>query len=206
MAGNFITIEGIDGSGKTTQAGRIADWLKARTGRATIHTFEPGGWPDGKTFREMILSRNFCAMSELLLFLADRSEHVYRVILPALRQNVNVICERWNESTLAYQAGGHELNPSQVRRIISACNFPEPEIKIFLDIPPEIAVERIKSRGNHNDKFESEGLALMRTAAKFYRLLADDMRMIRINCDGLSEDDVFSEIIKALEANLWRSR
>ena len=208
MAGKFITIEGIDGSGKTTQAGRIADWLKTRTGRETIRTFEPGGWDDGESFREIILHRNFCAMSELLLFLADRSEHVNRVILPALRQNVNVICERWNESTLAYQAGGHELNPSQVRRIISACSFPEPDMKIFLDIPPEIAVERITSRGNRHDKFESEGLILMRNVAKFYRLLADENpgNFAVIRCEGLSEDDVFAEIIKTLEANLWRSR
>ena len=75
-------------------------------------------------------------------------------------------------------------------------------MKIFLDIPPELAIERITSRGNRHDKFESEGLALMKNVAKFYRLLADDMRMIRINCDGLSEDDVFKEIITVLEVRL----
>ncbi len=204
MAGKFITIEGIDGSGKSTQAGRIAEWLEERTGRKTIRTFEPGGWPDGESYREIILHRKFCALSELLLFLADRSEHVNRVILPALRQNVNVICERWNESTMAYQAGGHELNPSQVKRIITACNFPEPDVKILLDISPELAVNRIKSRGNQSDKFEAEGLTLMKTVAKFYRLIAEDGRenFAVINCDNMTEDDVFKEIITVLEVRL----
>ena len=205
MAGKFITIEGIDGSGKTTQAGRIAQWLEVRTGRETIRTFEPGGWEDGESFREIILHRKFCALSELLLFLADRSEHVNRVILPALLEGKNVVCERWNVSTMAYQAGGHELDPLQVGRIISACDFPEPDAKIFLDIPPELAIERIKSRANH-DKFESEGLALMNRVAKSYRLFSDDMRMTRINCAGLSEDDVFDAVILSLEENLWQSR
>lgn len=208
MAGIFITLEGIDGSGKSTQAGRIAEWLKARTGRETIRTFEPGGWPDGASLREIILGRKFCALSELLLFLADRSEHVNRVILPALRQGCNVICERWNESTLAYQSGGHELNASQVKRIISSCNFPEPDVKILLDISPELAVERIKSRGNRNDKFEEEGLRLMRAVAGFYRLIAEEQpgKFAVIHCDNMTEDDIFTGITTVLETRLWQSR
>ncbi len=207
MAGKFITLEGIDGSGKSTQAGRIAEWLSVRTGQETLRTYEPGGWDEGESLREMILHGKFCAMSELLLFLADRSEHVNRVILPALRQNVNVICERWNESTMAYQAGGHELNPSQVKRIITACNFPEPDVKIFLDIPPELAIERIRSR-KKSDKFESEGLTLMRRVSECYRQIADEQpgKFVVLHCGGLTEDDVFTEITKVLEAHLWRYR
>ena len=205
----FITLEGIDGCGKSTQSAKLAEWLEANTGHHTIRTFEPGGWPDGKSFRDFILGgKNFSAMSELLMFLADRSEHVNRVILPALRQGCNVICERWNESTMAYQAGGHELNPSQVRRIIRACNFPEPNAKIFLDISPETAVERIKLRGGKGDKFEDEGLPLLRSVAKFYRLLAEDdkERFIRIQCDGMDEAEVFTAVTSRLEGHLWRSR
>ncbi len=207
MAGKFITLEGIDGSGKSTQAVKIAKWLSERTGQETIRTFEPGGWDDGESFREIILHRNFCAMSELLLFLADRSEHVNRVILPALRQNVNVICERWNESTMAYQAGGHELSPSQVKRIITACNFPEPDVKIFLDIPPELAIERIKFRKS-SDKFESEGLTLMRRVSECYRHIAYEQpgKFVMISCGGLTEDDVYTEITNVLEAHLWQYR
>ena len=204
----FITLEGIDGSGKSTQSAKLAEWLEDRTGHRTIRTFEPGGWPEGKSFRELILDGNFCDMSELLLFLADRSEHVSRVILPALRQGCNVVCERWNESTLAYQAGGHELNISHIRRIIRACNFPEPNMKILLDLPPEQAMKRVIERGNKGDKFEAEGLPLMRRVADFYRLIAEDDRdkFIRVQCGGLTEDEVFRAITSSVEARIWRSR
>ena len=109
---------------------------------------------------------------------------------------------------MAYQAGGHELNPSQVKRIITACNFPEPEVKILLDIPPETAIERIKSRGNKTDRFEEEGLPFMRAVSKFYRLIAEDQKdkFIRIQCGGMTEDEVFSELASRLEGCLWRYR
>ncbi len=204
MKALFITLEGIDGSGKSTQAKKIAEWLENFTGRKTICTFEPGGWEGGRTLREFILgSKDYNALSELLLFLADRSEHVEKVILPALNSGHNVICERYNASTMAYQSGGHKLELSHVKRIISACNFPEPDAKIFLDLTPEIAFERMKSRKNLNDKseddkFESEGLALMRSVAKFYRESSESF--IAVNCDKLSEHEVFNEIISRLEA------
>lgn len=203
MAGIFITLEGIDGSGKSTQSLRLAEWLKHRTGNDTIRTFEPGGWPEGESLRNFILSgAKFSAMSELLLFLADRAEHVNRVILPSLRQGCNVICERWNESTIAYQAGGHDLNPGHVKRIISACNFPEPDIKILLDIPPEKAIDRIKS--HKPDRFESEGLPLMRRVSEAYRRMADDEpdRFISVNCGDMTENEVFHAIASRLEAFL----
>ncbi|MBQ9574947.1 MAG: dTMP kinase [Synergistaceae bacterium] len=202
MTGKFITIEGIDGSGKTTQSQRIASWLEERTGHKSIRTFEPGGWPDGEKLRGYILGHEMSAMTELLMFLADRSEHVNRVILPSLRQGHNVICERWNESTLAYQSGGHELNISQVERIIYACNFPEPDVKILLDVPPETAFKRVKARGNKNDKFEAEGLNLMKRVSESYRRIADSQpqKFIRIPCVNMSEDEVFRAVILRLEA------
>lgn len=202
MAGKFITIEGIDGCGKSTQSGRIASWLEERTGRKSVLTFEPGGWPEGQGLRAYILGHDMSAMTELLMFLADRAEHVNRVILPSLRQGHNVICERWNESTLAYQSGGHELNISQVERIIHACNFPEPDVKILLDVPPETAFKRMKARGNQNDKFEAEGLTLMKRVAESYRSVADSQpeKFIRIPCGEMSEDEVFGAVISRLEA------
>ncbi len=205
----FITMEGIDGCGKSTQSARLAEWLEAETGRKTIRTYEPGGWPEGDSLREFILrGKKLGDMTELLLFLADRAEHVKRVILPSLRQGLNVICERYNDSTLAYQSSGQELNPAHVRRIIRSCNFPEPNVKILMDISPEIAMSRVKSRSSNPDKFEAEGLPLMRTVSSFYRLIAEDQKekYIVIKCDGLSEDEVFASMIAALEGRLWRSR
>lgn len=205
----FITLEGIDGCGKSTQSAKIAEWLELRTGKKTVRTFEPGGWPGGEAMRDFVLNNpKLSAMSELLLFLADRSEHVKRVILPALRQDCNVVCERWNESTMAYQAGGHKVHLPHARRIIRACSFPEPDVKIFLDISPEVAVERIRSRNSQGDKFEAEGLSLMRNVAAFYRLMVEDdpSGFIRVVCDGLTEDEVFAKISAGLEARLWRYR
>ena len=204
MSGIFITVEGIDGSGKSTQSERIAEWLEKRTGLKTIKTFEPGGWAEGKKLREFILnSKNFCAMSELLLFLADRAEHVNKVIIPELEANHNVICERYNESTLAYQSGGHEVEFVLINELIKACRFPEPDVKILFDINPEIAFKRVRSRNsNNNDKFEAEGLLFMKKVADFYNFLAEKQpeKFIKISCDNLNENEVFHAVTEKLEA------
>ena len=229
----FITLEGIDGCGKSTQSERLAKWLTEYTGHETVRTYEPGGYRGGESLRKFILeSWNFCAKSELLLFLADRAEHVSKVIAPALSDGRNVICERWNESTLAYQSGGHELRHDEVMSLIEACDFPEPDVKIFLDVEPEAALSRIRER-TQSDKFEEEGLALMRKVAQSYRNMcriecsattplpcvtpplmrkergpggevASLHRLTRIDCGTLSEDEVFAAIIAEISA--WRSR
>ena len=200
----FITIEGIDGCGKSTQSEKLAQWLTERTGRETIRTFEPGGYPDGGALRKFILeSRNYSPKSELLLFLADRAEHTEKVIAPALKNNCNVICERWNESTIAYQSGGHKLKFDEVKRLIDACNFPEPDAKIWLDIPPELAVSRILSR-TKRDKFEDEGLALMVKVSEAYRELAEagQFQLARIDCGNHDESEVFAMITAEIERHL----
>ncbi len=198
----FITIEGIDGCGKSTQSAKLALWLTEHTGRETVRTFEPGGYPDGEALRKFILeSRNYSPQSELLLFLADRAEHTEKVIAPALREGHNVICERWNESTIAYQSGGHKLEIQEVRRLIEACNFPAPDAKIWLDIPPEVAVSRILARGNR-DKFEDEGLALMVRVSETYRELAESGHLIRIDCGEMNPDEVFAAITAEIERHL----
>ena len=187
----FITIEGIDGSGKSTQSLKLSEWLEERTNTKTIRTYEP------YSFREFILgSKGISPMSELLLFLADRAEHVNRVIFPAIESGHNVICERYNDSTLAYQCGGHGLNVNHVRSIISSCKFPEPDVKILLDVNPELAYSRVIQRHNLNDKFEAEGLYLMKHVSDFYRSLEG---YIVIHCSDMNESEVFSEIISELE-------
>ena len=201
----FITIEGIDGSGKSTQSQKLASWLEIYTHKKTIRTFEPGGYENGESLRKFILeSTNYSAKSELLLFLADRMEHVQKVILPAINSGHNIICERWNESTLAYQSGGHNINLNEAEELINACNFPKPDMKIFLDISPEIALTRIKTRDNSNDKFENEGLILMKKVSGFYRKISESGKLIRINCDNLNEQQVFEELVRVVKE--WQSR
>ena len=190
----FITIEGIDGCGKSTQAQKLSEWLEERTHRKTIRTHEP------YSFREFILtSKGISPLSELLLFLADRAEHVNSIILPELKNGHNVICERYNDSTLAYQCGGHGLNAEHVMSIISSCKFPEPDIKIMLEINPELAYSRVLQRHNLNDKFESEGLSLMKRVSDFYRTLEG---YIVIRCTDMNEAEVFMNIISELEKYL----
>lgn len=187
----FITIEGIDGCGKSTQSLRLSEWLEERTHTNTIRTYEP------YAFRDVILgSKGISPMSELLLFLADRAEHIERVILPAVNAGHHVICERYNDSTLAYQCGGHGLNVNYVKSIIASCKFPEPDVKILLDINPELAYSRVKERHNTNDKFESEGLSLMKKVSEFYRTLEG---YIVIHCEAMNESDVFAKITSELE-------
>ena len=198
----FITIEGIDGCGKSTQSERLALWLTERTGRETIRTFEPGGFIGGESLRKFILeSRDYSPKSELLLFLADRAEHTNKVIAPAILAGRNVICERWNESTIAYQSGGHKLEIQDVRRLIEACKFPEPDAKIWLDIPPELAVSRILLR-TKRDKFEDEGLALMVRVSEAYRELAESGLLTRIDCGEMNPDEVFAAITAEIERHL----
>lgn len=204
--GMFITLEGIDGCGKSTQSRRLADWLTERTNTPTIRTFEPGGCEECVTLREFILSRHdYAPMTELLLFLADRAEHVNRVITPELAQGHNVICERWNESTLAYQSGGHNLYAETVKALIASCNFPKPDVKILLSVTPETAITRITSRGK-SDRFEDEGLVLMRKVCGAYERLADMGELVRVDCSSLNESQVFDAITREIGGILWRSR
>ncbi len=190
--GIFIVLEGIDGCGKSTQAARLADFLENSTGKKTVRTAEPF------ILRDLILGRkDLSPMSELLLFLADRAEHVNKIILPNLEAGNILICERYSDSTLAYQSGGHKIEFSQVKNLISACGFPEPDAKIFLDVNPELAFERVKVRNNKDDKFEAEGFEFMKKVSDFYKNLPG---FIKISCGSLNEDEVFEKIISALKS------
>ena len=191
--GLFIVFEGADGCGKSTQASRLAEWLENETGRKTIRTAEP------YILRKLILRRKgLNSLSEVLLFLADRAEHVAKIIIPNLEAGNNVVCERYNDSTLAYQVGGHGVKLKQVENLISACDFPVPDATVFFDISPEIAFERIKARNNRLDKFEAEGLELVKKVSECYREHQRLFGWIRIFCDDLSEDEVFEKMISAL--------
>jgi len=185
--GLFIVFEGIDGCGKSTQSAKLAEWLENITGKKVVRTAEP------YILRELILGRkDLSNMTELLLFLADRAEHVERVIKPNLEAGNFVICERYRDSTFAYQCGGHDMPIDKVSDLMINCSLPIPDVKIFLDITPEIAFERVKARNNQNDKFEAEGLEFMKKVAEFYKYLPD---FIKISCDNLNEDEVFKKII-----------
>jgi dTMP kinase len=141
-SGTFIVLEGIDGSGKTTQAKLLAAWLRER-GHGVLETFEPTHGPHGLKYRVWARSE-LEAKAEVVLrwFVEDRREHVERVIGPALRRGEIVICDRYSASTRAYQAA-QGVERELLRRALEAEAFPEPDVTLWLRVPVAIAIRRM---------------------------------------------------------------
>lgn len=158
MTGRFITLEGIEGVGKTTQVPVVAAALRAR-GVEVIETREPGGTVLGEGIRALLLDRTLPAMellSELLLVFAARAEHLEKVIRPALDAGRWVVCDRFTDATYAYQGGGRGLPHASIavlERLVQ--RGLEPDLTLLFDAPVEIALGRAKSRGE-GDRFEAE--------------------------------------------------
>ncbi len=176
MRGLFLSFEGVDGSGKTTQAALLAEHLRG-LGHDVVVTREPGGTALGAALRGMLLhgvgDAPIQARAEALLFAADRAQHVGEVIAPALDRGGVVVCDRYIDSSLAYQAGGRELAADEVRRIsMWACGGLLPGRTYLLDIDPEGAMGRL-DRGP--DRMESAGGDFRsRTRAAFLGLARED--------------------------------
>lgn len=147
--GKFITFEGGDGSGKTTQLQLTVTWLKSQ-GKDVLQTFEPGDTPLGKEIRRLLLSGEHTPVpaSELLMFLADRAQHVEQVIKPALAAGKWVVCDRYTDSTLAYQLAGRKLEATEILNdmLVWAEQGLTPDKTIWLDLSVEDAAKRMASR------------------------------------------------------------
>jgi dTMP kinase len=171
--GLFITIEGVDGCGKSTQAQRLCRWLEGILGPGRVlRTFEPGGWSGGDLLRQLLLKGEaMMPRTELLLFLADRSGHLDGEVLPALAQGCWVVCERYTDSTLAYQSWGRGIAYEKIKGLLDWCDFPEPDGTILLDVDEETARSRLKQRGEA-DRMESGGADFMTRVVQGYRELA----------------------------------
>jgi len=159
MRGRFITLEGIDGAGKSTHARWIAEALAAR-GHVVLPTREPGGTPLGEALRTLLLREPMTHEAETLLLFAARREHVERVIRPALARGEWVVCDRFTDATYAYQGGGHGVSGAWIRALAQAvhpdCN---PDMTLLFDIAPEVSRERLdraRGEGRTLDKFEQE--------------------------------------------------
>jgi dTMP kinase len=158
----FIILEGIDGSGKTTQSKKLADYLASRFGQSSVvSTFEPGGWDGGGPLRDIAIRGEFEGRwSRFFLFAADRCEHVARVVGPALDEGLFVVCDRYAASTAAYQIFAGQPAPAEVAeymaRMPRLLGMPEPDVVLFLDIDVDAALARMTARGR-GDAFESMG-------------------------------------------------
>ena len=164
MAGFFLTFEGVEGGGKTTQARLLAEALRER-GHTVLVTREPGGTEVGKVLRRLVLEpagTPLGAEAELLLLLADRAQHVRDVILPGLRDNAVVISDRFLDSTIAYQGYGRGIPLDLLHRLNSfASQARLPDFTVLLDVPVEVGLRRAsQSRGaSEVDRFEAQAHA-----------------------------------------------
>lgn len=174
MKGLFITFEGGEGAGKTTLLERVVIWFVEK-GKSVLKTREPGGTPLGEEIRTLLLQKRQTPLSpyaELSLFLASRAQHVRETILPALQQGKIVLCDRFNDSSIAYQGVARHLGLEPVQAF---CRFVSeglsPHLTLYLDIDPEMGLRRAKSRSAH-DRIESEDLAFHQRIRDGYLTLA----------------------------------
>ena len=180
MKGKFIVIEGIDGCGKTTQIDQISRWLpnSGLMGKNSklITTREPGGSQLGKKLRHLILDKNInkpSSLAELLLYSADRAEHVSKIISPSLEKGNWVISDRFSDSTLAYQGYGRGINLEIIKNIESiVCQGISPDLTIFLEISPDQSI--IRRKNEIPDRIESEGIRFLEKVNKGFKIIAKE--------------------------------
>lgn len=153
--GKFITLEGVDGAGKSTHVGFVADWLRQQ-GREVIVTREPGGTPLGENLRELLLHRDMHADTELLLMFAARQEHLAALILPALARGAWVVSDRFTDASYAYQCGGRGIDTARIAALETWVQQGfQPDMTLLFDVPAEVAETR-RSAARAADRFERE--------------------------------------------------
>ena len=156
MAARFITFEGIDGAGKSSHVAFVADYLRS-LGREVVTTREPGGTALGETIRAIVLNEKMHPDTEALLVFASRREHLAEVIEPALARGAWVICDRFTDSTYAYQCGGRGLDAARVAPLEAFVHGNrQPDLTLLFDAPVETARERLDRNTANPDKFERE--------------------------------------------------
>ena len=192
----FISFEGIDGSGKSTQATLFLDKL-IRKGKQGILVREPGGTPISEAIRNVLLTkgnRHMVARTEALLMTASRSQLTKEVILPNLKQNRWVIADRYADSTLAYQGGGRELNLDWLQDLNKFATYDlEPNVTFVIDILPKEALRR---RGQTEDRIEEEGIAFQKQVRRTYLELAQQYSDRIIVIDGHMDRE-------KIQNNIW---
>ena len=183
MQGKFITLEGIEGSGKSTSLQTITDYLD-NLNIEFIVTKEPGGGPLGRDLRKILLDKQSVITPEveLLLMMADRKDHIDNLVLPNLQNGVWIISDRYLDSSYAYQGGGRQIDTSKIDLLTKLLNLPMPDLTLLFDLSPEMALERAKKR-SELDRFESEPLAFHTRIRDAYKLLAqqDPNRFVLID-------------------------
>lgn len=200
----FITFEGIDGVGKSTQLDLLEQWLIAQ-GREVLRTLEPGGTELGQEIRHLLLHRkgDVSPRSEALLYAADRAHHVATKIRPALQQGKVVLSDRYFDSSVAYQGAARELDVDQVREIsLWAVDNLLPDLTILLDLTAEQAIQRRNKTGVEPDRLEQEKVDFFERAREQYLKLATEPRFLIIHAN-LSVDEI-QKRVRARVAEVMR--
>lgn len=201
MAGSFIVFEGGEGAGKSTQETVLAHWLEER-GLSVVRTREPGGTPAGEAIRTILLSNDYAGLTdraEALLFAAARGEHAAQVIRPALEVGAIVVCDRYLDSSVAYQGYGRGLGPDYVRNLsLWATRNLVPDLTVLLDVDPSIGLSRVQSP----DRLESEPIEYHQSVRQAFVDIAaaDPDRYLVI--DANQDKDAIAQQIRRRVADL----
>lgn len=205
MKGLFITIEGPDGSGKSTQIKKLADYLE-QAGHAVVLTREPGGTKISEKIREIILDKDNIEMdpvTEALLYAASRAQHVAEVIRPALKEGKTVICDRFVDSSIVYQGIGRELGIETVENInCIAVKNTLPHITFLFQLCPEIGLER-KTQQGEKDRLEQEALAFHQKVFEGYKGLKElyPDRIVVVDASR-SIEEMHRDMVMAIEKRI----
>ncbi len=201
MRGRFITFEGIDGAGKSTQIDVIEATLKAR-GLKVIRTREPGGTPLGEVIRKELLSVSMDPATETLLFFASRAEHIAQVIKPALNRGAWVLSDRFTDATYAYQVGGRGFPAHKVEELERWTHGDlQPDRTVLFDIDPQVAAQRV-AQARSLDRFEKESLDFFTRVRNAYLTRAKQSpdRFLIIN--SMQDKETVSEVLRK-EFSTW---
>lgn len=202
MTGAFVTFEGGDAVGKSTQATALQVWLQQR-GYDVVRTREPGGTPLGESVRELVLHRDWVISprAEALLYAADRADHVVTVVRPALDRGAVVIQDRYLDSSVAYQGSGRVLDPDEVRRLsLWAAEGLLPDLTVLLDLPAQAARARRSGRGY--DRLEAEEDAFHERVRLAFLRLADAEPDRFLVLDAEQPEHVLRDLVRSAVAPL----
>ena len=202
----FITLEGSEGAGKSTLIKHLKKYFLDNN-IEFIFTKEPGATEEGKELRKLLLDKNIelDPISETFLLLADRLEHVRKIINPALEENKNVLSDRYLDSTYAYQGAGRKINKDELDKFIKPLNFPEPDLTIYLDLPVEEGLMRAKGR-DKLDRFEEEEIEFFeRIRNSYLKLAQEDKHRIFTIDSTIGKAEVFELAKDCIEKKLNES-
>ncbi len=196
--GIFITFEGTEGSGKSTQV-KLLDRALRERGYETLVTREPGGPVISEAIRSILLNKEYAEMlpeTELLLYMASRSQHTGEWIIPALKQGKIVLCDRYNDSTVAYQGAARNLDQEFITRLANFATYlQKPDLTFLIDIPVEVGLGRISDRDL--DRLEMEAVSFHKKVREQYLVIANNEPSRYIVLDGTMQPDVIHQGISS---------